>query len=228
MRAQLDRTEQRILGVLIEKELTVPETYPLSLNALVLGCNQKSNRDPMFELEEFEVEGALTSLCLKDWAARREGSRVVKFVHRFETKLAVGLAEKAILAELLLRGPQTPAELKTRIGRMGAQMDVDKVSAQLHALAQKSGGALVELLPRQPRERDARWRHLLGPMTKEHSAREEGGGSEPPRAPSQMPNTPQSPLPSPPPIAPNHASNTLERLAALEARVAELERRLDA
>src|SRR5688572_17251648 len=127
MRAQLDRTEQRVLGVLIEKELSVPEIYPLTLHALVAGCNQKSNREPVLALEEFEVEGAVTSLCLKDWAARREGSRTVKFVHRTESMLGVGADEKAILAELLLRGPQTPNELKPRLSRMGVHLEANAV-----------------------------------------------------------------------------------------------------
>lgn len=217
MRAQLDRTQQRILGVLIEKELTVPDTYPLSMNALVLGCNQKTCRDPVSELEEFEVEGAMTSLCLSDWGARREGSRVVKYVHRIETKLGVTPAEKAILAELLLRGPQTANELRTRIARMGSNLDPDKLNATLQALAHKPGGALVELLPRQVRERDPRWRHLLGPMAKEHE-----GGATDERAPAGSSSASTA---TPAPSTANSA--VLERIAALEARVAELERRVN-
>ncbi len=214
MRAQLDRTEQRVLGVLIEKELAVPETYPLTLNSLVAGCNQKSNREPLLELEEFEIEGALTSLCLKDWAARREGSRATKFVHRVETKLGLKPPEKAILAELLLRGPQTSIELKTRVQRMGANLDVGALGELLSAMSRKTDGGLVELLPRQPREREARWRHLLGAMAKEHETREEPvlDGPQPSAAPSAAPKA------APP------AADLLERLAALEARVAALER----
>ncbi len=207
MRAQLDRTEQRILGVLVEKELSVPETYPLTLNSLVAGCNQKSNRDPITELEEFEVQGALTSLCLKDWAARREGSRATKFIHHIEAQLGVDQAQKAVLAELLVRGPQTPMELKTRVARMGVHRDAAAIETLLHAMAGASGGGLVELLPRGPRERDGRWRHLLGPSAVEPS---EAGTSEP--APS----------------APRAAPPDQDRLDRLEARIAELERRLDA
>lgn len=198
MRAQLDRTEQRVLGVLIEKELSVPEIYPLTLHALVAGCNQKSNREPVLALEEFEVEGAATSLCLKDWAARREGSRTVKFVHRTESMLGVGADEKAILAELLLRGPQTPNELKPRLSRMGVHLEANAVGNLLVAMAHKPEGALVELLPRQQRERDARWRHLLGEMAV--------AGEEPALA-----------------GAPSPLDEVLLRLDALEARVAALE-----
>lgn len=206
MRANLDRTEQRVLGVLIEKELSVPEIYPLTLNALVAGCNQKSNRDPVLELQEFEVEGAVTNLCLHDWAGRREGSRAVKYVHRVDQQLGVNAAEKAVLAELLLRGPQTPGELKPRLVRMGVELEPDAIAALLAGLAQKAEGALVELLPRQPRERDARWRHLLGPMVRaEGVAPTETGPTA--RAEPQA----------------GEDDEILRRLTALEARVAALE-----
>lgn len=203
MRAQLDRTEQRILGVLVEKELAVPETYPLTLNSLVAGCNQKSNREPVMEFEEFELEGAMTSLCLKEWCGRREGSRALRFVHRIEDRLGVNRNEKAVLAELLVRGPQTPMELRTRIARMGVHLDAAGVADLLAAMAHKTGGALVELLPRRPRERDARWRHLIGPMGAEPEHEEEGHSPRPPEL---------------------HPPDLLERLAALEARVDALER----
>jgi uncharacterized protein YceH (UPF0502 family) len=205
MRAQLDRTEQRVLGVLIEKELSVPETYPLTLNALVAGCNQKSNRDPILELEEFEVDGALKSLCLKDWAARREGSRAVKFVHQVERKSGIDPAEKAVLAELLLRGPQTPTELRPRVARMGLHLEAAAIADLLTAMANKPEGALVELLARQPRERDARWRHLLGAMAAEHASPASAPTSAAPAAPAEG------------------LAEVLERLAALEARVTALE-----
>lgn len=211
MRAQLDRTEQRILGVLIEKEMSVPETYPLTLNSLVAGCNQKSNREPTTSFEEFEVQGAITSLCLKDWVARRDGSRATKFIHQVEARLGVGPAEKAILAELLVRGPQTPMELKARVARMGVHRDADAMTTLLEAMAAQPTGALVELLPRRPRERDARWRHLLGPTAATGTA--EADDDEPALPPASRSDG-----------APAAGSS---RLADLEARVAELERRLD-
>lgn len=212
MRAQLDRTEQRILGVLIEKEMSVPETYPLTLNSLVAGCNQKSNREPTTSFEEFEVQGAITSLCLKDWVARREGSRATKFAHQVEARLGVGPAEKAVLAELLVRGPQTPMELKVRVARMGVHRDADTMTTMLEAMAAQPTGALVELLPRRPRERDARWRHLLGPAA-------ETGAAE-----ADVDDEPALPPRSRSEGAPATESS---RIADLEARVAELERRLD-
>ena len=218
MRAQLDRTEQRILGVLIEKEMTVPETYPLTLNSLVAGCNQKSNREPTTSFEEFEVQGAITSLCLKDWVARRDGSRATKFIHQVEARLGVGPAEKAILAELLVRGPQTPTELKARVARMGVHRDADTMTTLLAAMAAQPTGALVELLPRRPRERDARWRHLLGPITPETGTAQTGTA---PMIESDEPALPRRDTADPVPAA------SPSRLAELEARVAELERRLD-
>jgi uncharacterized protein YceH (UPF0502 family) len=212
MRVQLDRTEQRIVGVLVEKELSVPEIYPLSLNALVAGCNQKSNRDPCTEYEEFEIQGAITSLCLKEWVARRDGSRATKFAHQLEARLGIDTPQKVILAELLVRGPQTPMELKTRVARMGLHRDAAALTDLLEAMSQHPGGALVELLPRRPRERDARWRHLLGPGTAEPAE-----AAEPEHATRVVP------------IA-THASTPADgsgRLDALEARIADLERRLD-
>ncbi|MEZ5963621.1 MAG: DUF480 domain-containing protein [Planctomycetota bacterium] len=205
MAEPLDRTEQRIVGVLIEKELAVPETYPMTLNSLVLGCNQKSNRDPISDLEEFQVEGALTSLCLKDWCGRREGSRAIKYVHRTDERLGVGRTEKAILAELLLRGPQTPTELRTRVARMGVHLEGAAIADALDAMSQRADGGLVELLPRRPRERDARWRHLLGPMLAEHEGASDGADES------------------------RHAPTTRERNADVDvhARLEALERRLD-
>lgn len=223
MRAQLDRTEQRILGVLIEKEMSVPETYPLTLNSLVAGCNQKSNREPTTSFEEFEVQGAITSLCLKDWVVRREGSRATKFAHQVEARLGVGPAEKAILAELLVRGPQTPMELKIRVARMGVHRDGDAMTTLLEAMAAQPMGALVELLPRRPRERDARWRHLLGPNT---AALNTAEGSPAEHSTAEADEVDEPDLPPRGRSDPASAAGS-SRLAALEARVAELERRLD-
>lgn len=206
----LDRTEQRIVGVLIEKELAVPDSYPLTLNALVAGCNQKSNRHPEMGLEEFEVEGALMSLRLKEWVVEsdRDGGRTKRFKHRIEEKLGVSDGEKAVLAELLLRGPQTPMELKNRVGRMGFHAQAPEIEQMLRAFAERPTGALVVLLPRAPRERDARWAHTLGPRDE---AAEESMAAQAPAsrtAPAQPP------------------SDLGQRVAALERRVEELERRL--
>lgn len=159
---KLDRTEQRIVGVLIEKQRTVPDIYPLSENALVDGCNQKNNRDPVTELLPFQVAGALMSLQQKGVVAKVDGgSRVAKFRHKLDEVLPAAPDELAILAELLLRGPQAPGALKPRVGRMGYHAAPEQIEAQLRLMAGRKP-PLVEQLPLGPRERDRRWRHLLG------------------------------------------------------------------
>jgi hypothetical protein len=158
----LDRTEQRIVGVLIEKQMSVPDSYPLSENALVDGCNQKSNRDPVTELESFQVAGALMALQDKGCVARVEGGgRVPKFRHRLAEELHVDDKALAVFAELLLRGPQAPGALKPRVQRMGLHASPEEIELLLQSLAQRSP-PLAEQLPLRPRERDRRWRHLLG------------------------------------------------------------------
>src|SRR5262249_43624568 len=160
--AMLDRTEQRIVGVLIEKERTVPDTYPLSENALVDGCNQKNNRDPVLELQSFQVAGALMSLQEKGWVARVDGRpRVTKSNHRVVERLGLGDAEISILAELLLRGPQAPGALKPRVARMGFVGE----PAQIESVLQKLAGRpqpLVEQLPPRPPGPGRRPRHPGG------------------------------------------------------------------
>lgn len=159
---KFDRTEQRIVGVLIEKQRTVPDIYPLSENALVDGCNQKNNRDPVTELLPFQVAGALMSLQQKGVVARVDGgSRVAKFRHKLDEVLPGAPDELAILAELLLRGPQAPGALKPRVARMGYHAAPEQIEAQLRLMAGRKP-PLVEQLPLGPRERDRRWRHLLG------------------------------------------------------------------
>lgn len=156
----LDRTEQRIVGVLIEKQLSVPDSYPMTENALVDGCNQKSNREPTTEYASFEVAGALMSLQQKGWVARVEGGgRTTKFKHRTAEMAAADGKDLAVLAELLLRGGQAPGALKTRVARMGLHGTPEEIEARLRGLA---GRGLVEQLPLGPRERERRWRHLLG------------------------------------------------------------------
>lgn len=159
---KLDRTEQRLVGVLIEKQTTVPDIYPLSENALVDGCNQKNNRDPLMELVSFQVAGALMSLQQKGVVARVDGGgRVAKFRHKLDELLRVSSQELAVLAELLLRGPQAPGALKPRVARMGYHAAPEQIEALLRQMSQRLP-ALVEQLPLGPRERDRRWRHLIG------------------------------------------------------------------
>ena len=120
MSLDLDPLEQRILGALVEKQHTVPESYPLTVNALVAAVNQKSNRDPAMAVEEYEVEGALRALMDRGWVVQleREGGRTRRYGHEGERQLGIDAHDMAILAELLNRGPQSPAELRTRASRM--------------------------------------------------------------------------------------------------------------
>src|SRR5262245_8536740 len=158
----LDRTEQRIVGVLIEKEATVPDTYPMSENALVDGCNQKNNREPLMGLEQFQVAGALMALQEKGWVTRVDGhGRVVKYRHRVVDRLALEPPELAVLCELLVRGAQAPGALKARVARLGFHAEPPAIEALLLKMASRPD-ALVAQLPLAPRERDRRWRHLLG------------------------------------------------------------------
>lgn len=202
---RLDRTEQRIVGTLIEKQLSVPDSYPLSENALVDGCNQKSNRDPITELQSFEIAGALMALQEKGFVARVEGGgRVARYRHRVADELGVDQKELAVLAELLLRGPQAPGALKPRVARMGLSASPEMIEALLHRLAQQSP-PLVELQPLRPRERDRRWRHLLGDGSEQQVAAQEV---------SQL---------SAQPAAPATDAMLDARVAALEQKVAALQ-----
>jgi uncharacterized protein YceH (UPF0502 family) len=161
---KLEPTEQRILGVLIEKELAVPDSYPLTENALLGGCNQKSNRDPVLVLEDFQLSGALASMLEKRILLRVSvsGSRTIRFKHQCDEVLGLNGREKAVLAELLLRGPQAPGALKPRVARMGMAATPAEILVVLEGLRARADGALVEQQPRRPRERDQRWTHLLG------------------------------------------------------------------
>jgi len=147
-----------VLGSLIEKEITTPEYYPLTLNALVNACNQKSNRDPVANYDEDTVEEALELLRAKGLAVRitGAGTRVPKHAHRFAEKFNFGRRELAILCELMLRGPQTLGELRTRAERMHRFDDLDEVETVLQRLPDR-----VAKLPRQPGEKEARYTHLL-------------------------------------------------------------------
>jgi uncharacterized protein len=156
----LNEVEARVLGALIEKELTTPEYYPLSLNALVNACNQKSNRDPVMTLDEETVCQALRGLNKEGLAAPADTSRVKKFEHRLQEQFNFDRRETAILCELLLRGPQTPGELRSRAERMHRFEDLAQVQSTLQRLAQREP-PLVKVLPRQPGTKEARYAHLL-------------------------------------------------------------------
>jgi uncharacterized protein len=197
----LSEIEARVLGSLVEKELTTPEYYPLSLNALVHACNQKSNRDPLMTLDEDSVKQALRGLNQKELAGPADNmeGRVTKYEHRLQEAYNCTRHEIALLCELLLRGPQTPGELRSRADRMHKFDDLGIVQSTLQRLM-KRDPSLVKVLPRQPGAKEARYAHLLC------------GDVE---------------MPVPEPIsapAPAHVSG--DRIARLENQVAELQREL--
>jgi uncharacterized protein len=163
----LGDVETRVLGCLVEKEITTPEYYPLSLNALLHACNQKSNREPLMNLDEDAVRSALRSLS--DQALARSAgadSRVAKYEHRLAEMFNFTRPETAILCELLLRGPQTPGELRSRAERMHPFEDLSVVHSALKHLMEREP-PLVALLPRQPGRKEARYAHLLSANSEE-------------------------------------------------------------
>lgn len=198
MTMPINDVEARILGALIEKELTTPEYYPLTLNSLTNACNQKSNRDPVMHLEDEEVVRGLDKLRMKGFARLSgEGGRVPKYCHSLGEKLAP--PELAVLAELLLRGPQTLGELRTRCDRMSPFNDTAAVEEVLADL-QKYELQLARLLPRQPGQKEQRYAHLLS--------------GEPAIQPSEKQLQPEA--------ARVRIMAEDERIAALEAEVAQL------
>ena len=158
----LDEIEVRVLGALLEKEITTPEYYPLSLNALINACNQKSNRDPVMALDESAVRQALESLNEKNLAGQASSadSRVPKYMHHLQEVFNFDRRETAVLCVLLLRGPQTPGELRGRTERMYKFDDLGVVESALHRLMEKEP-PLVMKLPRQPGTKESRYAHLL-------------------------------------------------------------------
>ncbi|MEJ7606060.1 MAG: YceH family protein [Bryobacteraceae bacterium] len=157
---QLDAVEARVLGCLIEKEITTPEYYPLTMNALVNACNQKSNRDPAVSYDDEQVDEALGMLREKRLTTlvTGAGNRVPKFGHRVQETLNLGRREVALLCELLLRGPQTAGELKDRAGRMHRFSDVDEVESCLRLM---SDNGLSIKLTKWPGTKEQRHAHLL-------------------------------------------------------------------
>lgn len=200
----LSLLDSRVLGVLVEKEKTVADTYPLSLNALTLGCNQKNNREPVLAAAESEVLVAIDRLKAASWVIESSGARVTRYSHNIGRVLRVPEQSVALLAALMLRGPQTAAELRAATERLHRFADTSSVEAFLDELAhrpQAAGGPLVVLLPRRAGEREARWAHTLcGPVQ---------APAEPPAAPQLRPEA--------------SAASTLEQqLVALQAEVAQL------
>ena len=171
---KLDEVEVRVLGALLEKEITTPEYYPLSLNALINACNQKSNRDPVMALDESAVRDALDSLTGKNLVghASSADSRVPKYTHHLQEVFNFDRRESAVLCVLMLRGPQTPGELRGRTERMYKFDDLSVVESAVHRLMEREP-PLAMKLPRQPGTKDSRYAHLLSGELEEWSAQAE-------------------------------------------------------
>lgn len=175
----LSAVELRVLATLVEKQRTVPDTYPMSLNALLAGCNQKTSRNPVLELSEAEILQAIDVLKDIGLLAEVSGSRVPRFAHHLEKTLAVPSQASALLTVLMLRGPQTAGELRLNCERLHKFADISAVEAFLDELAARAEGALVVELPRLPGARENRWMHLLGgrPMAEMPPASSAAGAS---------------------------------------------------
>jgi uncharacterized protein YceH (UPF0502 family) len=167
MNIELTLHETRVIGCLIEKEITTPEQYPLSLNALTNACNQRSNRDPVLDMDEVSVQRVVDDLIKKFYVNEHGGfgSRVPKFQHRFCNTnygtLKFSPQELGVVCELFLRGPQTPGELRSRASRLCRFGDVTEVEAVLTQLAERDDGPFVVRLPREPGKRESRYAHLF-------------------------------------------------------------------
>jgi hypothetical protein len=193
----LSLLESRVLGVLVEKQHTVPDTYPLTLNALVAGCNQKTSRHPILEAGDAEVQAALDHLKSLSVVVESSGGRAMRYAHNAGRVLGLPPQSVALLATLMLRGPQTAGELRINSERLHAFSDISAVEAFLEELAARPAGALVRELPRQPGTRETRWTHLL--------SGEPDGAAEPASA------------------APGPREASLGEIAALKANVDRLE-----
>jgi len=205
MPLELNAHEARVIGCLIEKQITTPDQYPLSLNALTNACNQKSNRHPVLQLEEREVQAVVDGLIKRQLVLEKSGfgSRVPKYQHLFCNtqfgSLRFSPQGTAIVCELMLRGPQTPGELRTHAARLAPFREVSEVETELEELMTRPDGPFVAKLPREPGRRESRYLHLFC-------------GDAPPSADSDA--TAPPPMPG--------AASLADRVAALEMEVAEL------
>src|SRR5215471_8870207 len=197
----LSLLESRVLGVLVEKERTVPDSYPLTLNALVAGCNQKSSRDPVLNASETDVQAGVDGLKSMLLVIERSGGRVARYAHNVERMMNVPQQAAALLAVLMLRAPQTAGELRINCERLHRFADIPGVEALLNQLAERPEGALVAELPRQPGSCENRWMHLLS-------------GAPPVQSSSEVDLSAEAPSPS------------MSELAAVKANVARLEAEL--
>lgn len=208
MKYQLTATQARVIGCLLEKQVTTPEQYPLSVNAVTLACNQKSNREPVLNLSEHEVQDHLDALVKRHYLRTVSGfgNRVTKYEQRFCNSefgdLKFSSAEVAIVTTLLLRGAQTPGELRSRASRMHEFSDMQEVERTLENLASREDGPFVMRLPREPGKRESRFMHLFS------------GDVE------TLVNVAEA-------VAPVDDESLAARVDALETEVAELKQRLD-
>ncbi|UUW16362.1 YceH family protein [Serratia ureilytica] len=204
MKYELNAKEARVIGCLLEKQVTTPDQYPLSLNAITLACNQKTNREPVMDLSESEVQQLLDLLLRKHYLRTLSGfgNRVVKYEQRFCNsefgQLKLSPAELAVIATLLLRGAQTPGELRTRTNRMHEFSDVSEVEQVLQQLATREDGPFVVRLAREPGKRESRFMHLFSGQVDE----------------------------APPALEPEADDELSARVSALETEVAELKRQM--
>jgi hypothetical protein len=157
----LSLLETRVVGVLVEKQHTVPDAYPLTLNALTSGCNQKTSRDPIVNATDAEVQATVDRLIGLSLVVESSGGRVMRYAHNAQRVLSVPSEAVALLATLMLRGPQTPGELRIHSERLHRFADTSSIEAYLQELAARPAGALVVELARQPGARETRWMHLL-------------------------------------------------------------------
>ncbi|MBN3145259.1 MULTISPECIES: YceH family protein [Pectobacterium] len=207
MKYQLDAREARVIGCMLEKQITTPDQYPMSLNGITTACNQKTNREPVMELSESEVQQTLDLLVKKHFLRTLSGfgNRVVKYEHRFCNSefgdLKLSPAEVALVTTLLLRGPQTPGELRTRAARLYEFSDVGEAESTLEQLQQREDGPFVVRLAREAGKRESRYQHLFSGEAS-HVAPETDSASD--------------------------NSSLAERVEVLEKEVAELKRQLAA
>jgi len=208
MKYQLSATEARVIGCLLEKQVTTPEQYPLSVNVVTLACNQKTNREPVMNLAEHEVQDLLDALVKRHYLRTVSGfgNRVTKYEQRFCNSefgaLKLNSAEVALIATLLLRGAQTPGELRTRAARMHEFADMQEVEQTLEGLAAREDGPFVLRLAREPGKRESRYMHLFSCEVETVAAVVEAA-------------------------APATDETLLARVEALENEVEELKQRLD-
>ena len=208
MKYQLNGTEARVIGCLLEKQVTTPEQYPLSVNAVTMACNQKTNREPVMNLSEHEVQDVLDALVKRHYLRTVSGfgNRVTKYEQRFCNSefgdLKLSSAEVALIATLLLRGAQTPGELRSRASRMHEFIDMQEVEQTLEGLATREDGPYVQRLAREPGKRESRFMHLFSGDV------------------AELPADADEPALS--------SDSLTARVEALEEEVAGLKRRLDA